>query len=53
MDTRSTSRPAPAWAALFTPSGPENHADYADRDADARRVRSELAAIGVRYPEHT
>ena len=45
MNTRGAFGLARVWAALFTASRPEDYADYADRDADSRRVRSELAAI--------
>ena len=50
MTTRWTFRPAQVWAALFTAVGPEDYADYADCDADPRRVRREPAAIRVRFP---
>ena len=44
MTTRWTFRLARVWAALFTASGPEDYADYADCDADPCRVRREPAA---------
>jgi hypothetical protein len=50
MDTRSTSWLGRAWAALLPASRPESYVHYADRDADLRRVRSDLAAIRVRFP---
>jgi hypothetical protein len=53
MSTRLTSQLTRAWAVLFTAPGRENYVDYADGDADLRRVRSELAAIRVRFPTHT
>ena len=37
------------YETLFAAIGQFEHAD--DRDADARRLRSELDAIRVRYPE--
>ena len=50
MTTRWTFRLARVWVAQFTASGPEDYADYADCDADPRRVRREPAAIRVRFP---
>jgi hypothetical protein len=50
MTTRWTFRLARVWAAPFTAPGLEDHADYADCDADPRRVRREPAAIRVRFP---
>ena len=44
MTTRWTFRLARVWAAPFTAPGLEDHADYADCDADPRRVRREPAA---------
>jgi hypothetical protein len=49
MTTRWTFRLARVWAAPFTASGLEDHADYADCDADPRRVRREPAEIRVRF----
>lgn len=47
MNTRWTDRLVSA--APFTASGPKGYTDYADRDADSRRVRSEQAASRVRF----
>ena len=44
MTTQWTFRRAQVWAALFTASGPEDYAEYADCDADPCRVRREPAA---------
>jgi hypothetical protein len=51
MNTRWTSGTARAWSALFTAPGPEIYSDHGDRDADSRRVRSELAAISARFDD--
>jgi len=50
MHRRWTFRLRRVRTALLTASGPEDLADYADRDADSRRVRSELVAIRARAP---
>jgi hypothetical protein len=50
MNTRWTFGLARVWAALLTASRPEIYIDHAHRDADSRRVRSELAAIHGRFP---
>jgi hypothetical protein len=49
MHTGWTFGAARVWSALFTASRPEIHTDHADRDADSRRVRSDVAAISARF----
>ena len=51
MTTNWISRLAQAPAALFGWSAPAYPEDL-DRDADARRVRSELDAIRIHFPDH-
>jgi hypothetical protein len=50
MTTRWTFRLARLLGRPVHRIGPKDYADYADRDADPRRVRREPAAIGVRFP---
>ena len=53
MTSHWTSRLGRAYAALFRSPGVESYpADLTDRDADGRRVRSELDAIGIRFHDH-
>lgn len=53
MRTDWTSRLGRMCAALFRSPPPGNYlADGTDRDADRRRIRSELYAIRVRFPDH-
>jgi hypothetical protein len=51
MNTLWTFGLARVWAAMFTGPRPEIYTDHAHRDADSRRVRSELAAIRARFPK--
>ena len=51
MSTNWISRLARALAALYSWSVPVYPEDL-DRDADARRVRSELDAIRMHFPDH-
>ena len=51
MSTNWISRLARALAALFSWSVPAYPEDL-DRDADARRVRRELDAIRIHFPDH-
>jgi hypothetical protein len=53
MSTEWISRLARACVALYKASAIEIYpAEPADRDADRRRIRSELEAIRVRFPDH-
>lgn len=53
MTTRWTSRLARAFARLFRSPGLGSYpADLTDRDADGRRMRCELDAIRIRFPDH-
>jgi hypothetical protein len=49
----STSRLGRACAAMFIAPLPDNYVAHADRNADFRRVRSQLATNRVRFPIHT
>ena len=51
MSTNWISRLARALAAVFSWSVPAYPEDL-DRDADARRVRRELDAIRIHFPDH-
>lgn len=48
MSTQWISRLGRSLAALYEP----NLAPDDERDADARRLRSELEAIRIRFPDH-
>jgi hypothetical protein len=50
MSTNWISRLGQKLATLF--SSPDWDGFYTDGDADARRMRSELDAIRVRFPDH-
>jgi hypothetical protein len=50
MSTNWISRLAQQLAAVF--SSPDWDGYYTDFDADARRTRSDLDAIRVRFPDH-
>jgi hypothetical protein len=53
MRTEWISRLARAFAAPYKVSAIEIYpAEPADRDADRRRMRSDLDAIRVRFPDH-
>jgi hypothetical protein len=56
MRTNWTSRFGRRFGSLFTSPLPEGYfSGYfgdADRDADGRRIRSELDAIRVHFPDH-